>query len=154
MRVMLAITLALLMSMGQARAASDGQAEPQYKNKALDTAMGQAQSALDAGKYEAALGHLATAAAEDDRNADVHNLTGYALRKLGRYDAAGAAYDKALALDPEHTGALEYQGELFLKLGEIDKARANLEKLDDICWLGCESYYLLRDAIAAQTATN
>ncbi len=154
MRYLIAISMALFLSAGLAQAASDSGPEPKYRNKDLNTAMGKAEDAIEKKNFEQALVHLEEAKAEDDKHPDVYNLIGFSMRKLGRYDEAGTAYDKALSLDPEHTGALEYQGELFLKLGQMDKARANLEKLDDICWLGCESYYLLRDSIAAGTATN
>ena len=56
-------------------------------------------------------------------------------------------YDKALAMDPSHKGALEYQGELFVTLGQIDKAKANLARLNRICLFGCEEYDDLKAAI-------
>ncbi|NJL16993.1 MAG: hypothetical protein HC938_07165 [Nitrospira sp.] len=34
-------------------------------------------------------------------------------------------YAKALDFDPNHKGALEYQGELFVELGQVDKAKRN-----------------------------
>jgi hypothetical protein len=57
------------------------------------------------------------------------------------------AYDKALSLNPNHTGALEYQGVLFIKLGQKDKAEANLEKINGICGTSCEEYEDLAKAI-------
>jgi len=43
---------------------------------------------------------------------------------------------------------LEYQGELFLILGNKDAAADNLAKLDKICWMGCSEYDDLKQAIA------
>ena len=83
--------------------------------------------------------------AKDD--ADIQNLLGFAYRKSGNLDEAAKHYDKALGLDPKHKGALEYQGELFLMLGDKAAAEENLEKLDKICWLGCEELDELRTAI-------
>lgn len=155
MRMIVAALTALMLTMGSAWAASDAADEVNWKKKRDEnTALGQAQKALDAEDYAGALPHLEKAVADDPKDADAHNLTGFALRKLERYDEAAKAYETALSIEPEHLNALEYQGELFLKLGQIDKARANLEKLDDICWLGCDAYYLLRDAVAAHSATN
>ncbi len=57
------------------------------------------------------------------------------------------AYERALKLDPQHAGALEYQGELFVILGEPDKARANLVLIEAICGTGCEEYVDLAEAI-------
>jgi len=36
--------------------------------------------------------------------------------------AAASYYNTALTIDPKHIGALEYQGELFIQLGDIEKA--------------------------------
>ena len=71
--------------------------------------------------------------------ADRLNLLGFTARKSGDLDAAGDYYQQALALNPRHTGALEYQGELFIQLGKIELAKANLAKIDKICWLPCLS---------------
>lgn len=56
-------------------------------------------------------------------------------------------YRKALDIDPGHKGALEYQGELYVELGQIDKATENLEKLNRICSSGCEEQEDLKAAI-------
>ena len=61
--------------------------------------------------------------------ADRLNLLGFTARKSGDLDAAGDYYQQALALNPRHTGALEYQGELFIQLGKIELAKANLAKI-------------------------
>jgi len=42
---------------------------------------------------------------------------------------------------------LEYQGELYLQLGEIDKAKQNLERIKQICWLVCKEKKMLEKAI-------
>ena len=79
--------------------------------------------------------------------ADRLNLLGFTARKSGDLDAAGDYYQQALALNPRHTGALEYQGELFIQLGKIDLAKANLAKIDKICWLPCNAERELKKAI-------
>ncbi len=56
-------------------------------------------------------------------------------------------YDQALTIDPKHKGANEYLGELYLKLGQLEKAEAQLARLDDICTFGCEEYDELKAAI-------
>ena len=83
--------------------------------------------------------------AEDD--ADIQNLLGFSYRKSGNLDEAAKHYDKALGLNPKHKGALEYQGKLFLMLGDKAAAEDNLERLDKICWLGCDELDKLRAAI-------
>ena len=79
--------------------------------------------------------------------ADRLNLLGFTARKSGRLDVAGKYYDAALKLHPEHIGALEYQGELFLQLGKIEKAKTNLTKLEKICWKQCSAESELRTFI-------
>lgn len=108
-----------------------------------------ARAKIKAKQYEAAIPLLQDVVSADARNADAHNLLGFSHRKLGRYPEASKAYLQALSLDPKHKGALEYQGELFLKLGQLDKAEGNLQRLDSICWLGCDEYTDLKAAIAA-----
>lgn len=85
----------------------------------------------------------------NNTNADAYSLLGYTLRHTGATGRALQAYERALKLEPQHTGALEYQGELFLILGEPDKAKANLALIETICGTGCEPYVDLAAAIAA-----
>ena len=66
----------------------------------------------------------------DYQQPDVYSLMGFALRKTGDRAQAMTYYRKALEADPAHKGALEYQGELFVELGQIDKAKENLAKLN------------------------
>ena len=82
------------------------------------------------------------------KSADGYNLLGYSSRWLGKYDEAFASYDKALALDPKHKGALEYSGVAYLKVNQLDKAEAQLTRLKAIC-TSCEETTDLTKAIAA-----
>ncbi len=100
------------------------------------------------GEYDAALVEL-TALCDSVKHADVYNLLGYTTRQLGQYDASGRWYREALFYDPTHRPALEYQGELFLKLGDLDAAQGNLAMLDLFCPEGCAE----RDTLAAAIAT-
>ncbi len=83
----------------------------------------------------------------DTDEADRLNLLGFTARKSGDLAAAGDYYQQALALNPRHTGALEYQGELFIQLGKIELAKANLAKIDKICLLPCNAERELKKAI-------
>ena len=82
-------------------------------------------------------------------NADAHNYMGYVLRKRNDLKNSAVHYKKALKINPKHLGALEYQGKLFLTVGNLDLAKANLEKLDKLCWLGCDEYDDLKASIEA-----
>ena len=86
------------------------------------------------------------------QHADVYNLLGFSLRKSGDRKTGATFYAKALDFDPNHKGALEYQGELFVELGDIPKAKANLAKLASLCPSGCEEREDLEKAIAGAAA--
>ena len=84
---------------------------------------------------------------ETNQHADVYNYYAFSLRKTGDLSNAATYYRKALDFDPNHLGALEYQGELFVQLGDIGKAKANLAKLVLLCPNGCEEREDLEMAI-------
>ena len=90
--------------------------------------------------------------ATTNQHADVYNLLAFSLRNMGQYAEARTLYFKALDFEPEHKGAHEYLGELYIKTGEMDKARAMLVKLEKICASGCEELDDLRSAIAEADA--
>lgn len=74
---------------------------------------------------------------KEPNDADVLNLLGYAYRKLQRYDQARIYYERALAVEPAHLGALEYMGELELETNNPDAAKALLVRLQAACPNGC-----------------
>ncbi len=75
---------------------------------------------------------------ETPEDADMLNLLAYSQRKLQRFDEALVNYQKALGIEPEHRGANEYLGELYLQLGQPDKAQERLQVLDEACFFGCD----------------
>ena len=92
--------------------------------------------------------------AGNPRNANAWNYIGYSHRKLGAFEPALAAYGKALAINPDHRGANEYLGELYLQTGELAKAKERLARLDDLCFFGCEEFDDLKEAIRDYEATH
>jgi Flp pilus assembly protein TadD len=114
----------------------------------------QGVKAARAGDYTAALARLEKAVEENARDANALNYMGYSYRKLKQYDQALVAYQKALAIDPEHRGANEYLGELYLQTGDLAKAKERLKVLDSACFFGCKAYDVLKKAIAAYEAGN
>ena len=102
---------------------------------------------IKAKDFKGALAEL-TPLLATNQHADIYNLIGFSQRKLGDYKQAATFYSKALDFDPAHKGALEYQGEMFVELGEIDKAKANLVKLVKLCPSGCEEREDLEKALA------
>jgi Flp pilus assembly protein TadD len=85
-------------------------------------------------------------------HANAWNLLGYAHRRLGKFDDAEKFYDAALTITPNHTGALNYMGQMFLETGRPEKAKALLERLKKACEDGCEDLENLKKAMAAGVA--
>ena len=108
---------------------------------------------IKAKDFKAAIVEL-TPMLETHQHADVYNLMGFSLRKSGDPKQAYTFYRKALDFDPEHKGALEYLGELYVETGQVDKARENVVLLKKLCPGGCEELADLEKAIAAAPATT
>jgi Flp pilus assembly protein TadD len=106
-----------------------------------------AEAAILAGNFAEALPILTALTAAEPDNADAWNLLGFASRKSGDLAAAGVAYARALTIDPDHLGALEYQGEMYLELMQPDMAKANLQRLQGLCG-DCEEANDLAQALA------
>ena len=130
---------------------AEGTSDGSSTEAASETAYAEARALVDAGNFVAALPILISITKDDAANADAWNLLGFTNRKLGNLDEAAVAYDTALTLNPDHLGALEYQGELFLETGKPDLAKANLERLKGLCG-ACEEAEDLGSAIAAMGA--
>ena|SRR5262245_22948780 len=151
------VTLLLGLTLGQSElfAVDRGRDEPETK-KSPSLAAGR--KAVDAKDFTAAVQHLTKAEAETPKDADVQNLLGYSYRHLGEYDKALQHYRVALQIEPRHRGALEYLGELYLKMDQPGEAEKQLSTLSRTCLFGCEEYTDLKKAIeeykAKKPATN
>lgn len=82
-------------------------------------------------------------------NADWNNLMGFSLRKNSPPDLEGSErfYTEALRLDPQHRGALEYSGELYLMKGDLPRAEARLAALGQACPTSCGELRHLKRAV-------
>jgi Tfp pilus assembly protein PilF len=100
---------------------------------AVGTTYQKADKLIKSKRYKDAIRTLKSLVADEPENADAWNLCAFASRKNGQFDNAGKFYKVALKLEPEHLGALEYQGELFLDIGQPDNAMKNLVAIKEIC---------------------
>jgi tetratricopeptide (TPR) repeat protein len=100
-------------------------------------AYAEAVGLINQERFAEGLDALARAQAAVGPHPDVLNDMGFASRKLGRFDDALAYYGEALAIDPNHLGANEYLGELYIQMGDLGRARRQLARLDDLCAYGC-----------------
>ena len=112
------------------------------------------QTLIDDGDYATAIRELDKALAEDPDDPDLLNLTAYSHRQLERYEIALNYYMKALEIEPDHRGANEYLGELYLHLGQLEKAEERLAVLDKECFFGCREFDKLEQAIEEYRKQN
>jgi Flp pilus assembly protein TadD len=119
-----------------------------------DSRLAPMQKLIDAENYETAISELKKALSKSPDDADLLNLLAYSQRKLMSFDEAMINYQKALKIDPEHRGANEYLGELYLQLGQPDKALERLKVLDDACFFGCREFDDLEEAIEMYRSQN
>ena len=133
---------------GEAQASYGPALEALADASAADALYYRAVSAINRGEYEMGLDHLEDAALAFGPHPDILTYQGFANRKLARFEAAEAYYNRALAIAPDHLGALEYYGELKVERGDLAGARAHLAKLDALCDFGCYEAEELRGWIA------
>ena len=112
------------------------------------------QELIGAGEYREAINKLDQALKDAPKDADLLNLIAYSHRNLEEYDKALGYYLMAIKVEPEHRGANEYLGELYLKLKQPEKAKERLAVLDDACFFGCDEYTELKQEIESYMAEN
>src|SRR3954462_14182724 len=105
------------------------------------------ERAVKAKEYAKAVPLLERALNDNLRDADTNNLLGYSHRKLGNAPTALVYYQRALQIDPNHKGANEYLGELYVEMKDLPKADERLQKLAQVCGTSCEEYRDLKAAI-------
>jgi tetratricopeptide (TPR) repeat protein len=104
--------------------------------------------------YADAIPHLKRALSFMQGNADILNYLGFTERMVGDYPDSLDYYQRALARNPDHKGAHEYLGELYLAMHQPDQARLQLAELDRLCPDGCTEKTTLTQAIATYIAAN
>jgi tetratricopeptide (TPR) repeat protein len=144
-RLLAAVALAVTLGAGSALAVDTPTKE------APD--LGPVRAKIKAKDFKSALVDLNAMINDNVQHADVYNLMGFSLRKTGDYKTAYTFYRKALDFDPDHKGALEYLGELYVETGDLPKARENLARLEKLCPSGCEEREDLEKAIASAAAS-
>jgi tetratricopeptide (TPR) repeat protein len=151
-RIAIAATLGLTLTAGHALAA-DMTPAPAAKTAAASN-LTAARALIADSKWTEAVSELERV--NDSGNADWNNLMGYTLRKsgAGKWTASEKYYDAALKIDPNHRGALEYSGELYLSMGDLPKAEQRLAALGQACGMACREYWDLKAAIESYKANG
>jgi Tfp pilus assembly protein PilF len=157
----LALSLALLCLSAQAADTPAESAAPTATSTASTPTASEristARAAIKAKNWKLALAELNSAVKDDPKNADIHNLLGYANRKQAQPNLPKAFehYKMALQLDPKHKGAHEYIGEAYLMDKKPAEAEKHLASLEKICGnKTCEEYADLAKSLADYRAKN
>ena len=127
---------------------SDSQTTPDQINSLYELA----EKHIYNEKYDKSLKLLKKLTKREDlgtRRADIYNLLGFSYRKLENpeLDKSFAAYMMALEIDPEHAGAHEYLGELYLMRDQKNQAMRMLSKLENLVGKNADEYKDLLQAI-------
>ena len=120
----------------------------------MSSNMVSAQNFIEKENFVAALNALQIESQINSSDADVWNLLGFVSRKLEKYVASEKAYKRALEIDPNHKGALEYMGELYITLSKAEEAEGLLEKLKELCPSGCAELTSLAESFKAHRKKN
>lgn len=119
----------------------------------VDATYVQAVSLINEGKYGPAITLLQDSLWDAGPHPDLLTYLGFANRKLQHFDTATAWYGAALAVAPNHRGALEYYGELKLERGDRAGALQHLARLERLCGFGCQQADQLRAHISKDAAS-
>ena len=104
--------------------------------------------AIEAKEYDRGIALMNEVLRQEPKNANAFNYLGFAYRQKNDLKTAAGYYETALKIDANHRGALEYQGEMFLKMDRPADAQKNQARLKTLCPQGCEELEDLEDAIA------
>jgi Tfp pilus assembly protein PilF len=140
-------------SSGGSSSGSSSSSNSSSSSTSVSAMYSQASAKVDATDYRGAMTILDKIIAKDPHNPDALNLMGFCDRKLGNTDEALEYYNKALAIRPNHVGANEYLGELYLELKDLPKAEERLKVLAKAC-NGCEEQQELKAKIDKYKAAN
>jgi tetratricopeptide (TPR) repeat protein len=105
------------------RAVRKGDNQAAAAEKATDARKKEKAAQKSVEFYERARDSFTVAVQNVDTMHEAWNYLGYTRRKLGEYDAALTAYDRALSLRPSYPEAIEYRGEAYLSLNRIEDAK-------------------------------
>ena len=142
-----ACVIASLASTSAWAAGGGGDAVPA---RPVDPVIEKTQAAIAKRDWKQAQDVTREALSKNPANADYHNLYAYSVR-MGENPAMDVVfkhYNEALRLDAKHRGAHEYLGEAYLMTGNLVKAKEHLRVLDNLCFLPCKEYSMLKQAVA------
>ncbi|MGB3739413.1 MAG: hypothetical protein WA948_08680 [Pontixanthobacter sp.] len=135
------LALAVTSSMGQAQ-------DPQPSARAA-MLIAQGEAALAAGEAQTAIDYFEAALVVDPAYTPLFVELGQAARREDLQGKAIAYYREALRRDPGNLAALSGEGAALMEKGAVEKARAKLAELEDLCGMNCVEAEKLAAIIAA-----
>ena len=132
----------------------DNTASSSYSAAPKHPELKAARHAITRKQFTVAIDELRAVLDKQPEHADAWNLLGYSARKSGDFKTAEAAYTKALEIDPKHTQAMEYMGEMYLTLNQPEKAEQLLNRLNKLCSFNCIDRDALKLAIKTYKAAQ
>ncbi len=139
-----ALALSLLVAVS-ASGISAGETRADPRAVALEA---QGKAALAAGDTQAAIDAFEAALTVDPSYSALYVDLADVARTEGLQGKAIRYYREAQERDPKNIAAISGEGEALLARGAVEKARANLAKLEDLCGDDCAATRQLAAAIA------
>ena len=138
-----AMSLALAMTASVSNGAGR---DPEPRAAAL---IAKGQSSLSAGDIQGAIDSYEAALAVDPGFTPILLRLAEAARADGLQGKAISYYREALTREPRNFEAMAGEGEALVERGAMEKARANLAKLESLCGKSCIETNILATRIAA-----
>jgi tetratricopeptide (TPR) repeat protein len=143
---------AIALSLLAAVSASVGQAGDYQPDPRAEALVMEGKMLLGSGDTQSAIGSFEAALAIDPGYYDVYLQLAEAARQDGLQGKAIHYYREALEREPGNLAAITGEGEALVERGAVEKAKANLAKLESLCGEGCVETQTLAAAIQAGPA--
>lgn len=140
--------LALSLTLLAVSSASPGQKPDDQINPRSLALLQLGEQQRQAGNLAAAADTLETAVALDPRNRAAFVSLAHVARGQGLPGKAIRYYREALLLEPTDVAALSGQGEAMVEKGAVERAKANLTRIQELCKGACAPATTLAAAIA------
>ena len=131
------IALSLAIAAATMASAGNGQRPDDQIDPRSTALVQQAEAQSAAGRHEEAIDLLETALAVDPGNRAAYIALGRVAQAQRLPGKAIRYYADALRLEPNDVNALAGQGEAYVQRGAVERARANLQRVQTLCGQPC-----------------